>query len=339
MKALTVSIAAYNVEKYLENTLDSLCDPRCLPDIEILIIDDGSRDQTGKIAKRYQQMYPKSVRYIAKENGGHGSTINKGIELAEGKYFRVVDGDDAVDSDAFSSCVEKLKECDSDIVITDYWWTDGQGARYPHNHAVFGLIPAGQKRGYDKSEDSSLFGLSTMCVRTELLRKNHVRITEHCYYVDVEFIVWAIAVSKNYVFYDDKVYLYRCIGTENNSVNKANMLRNVGMQETVALNLCSLLQYFEQNQMLDEDRRALILERITMSIGALYRTWLLCEKYRESRTNILSFEQKIQKSSPEIYQYIGEKRFFRLIRKCHYAYLGMVRIAYRGYLKWKKKMW
>ena len=91
--------------------------------------------------------------------------------------------------------------------------------------------------------------------------------------------------------------------------------------------------------MLDEGRRVLILERITMSIGALYRTWLLCEKYKESRTNILSFEHKIQESSPRLYQYIGEKRFFRLIRKHHYAYLGMVRIAYRGYLKWKKKVY
>ncbi len=338
MKVLTVVIAAYNVEKYLESTLKSLCDARYIGEIEVLVVDDGSKDRTGEIAKHCQQMHPESVRYIAKENGGHGSTINKGIELATGKYFRVVDGDDAVDPDAFSNYIEKLQKCDSDVVVTDYWWTDDQGVRYPHNHAVFGCIPAGKKRNYDKSTDSSLFGLSTMCIRTELLRQNHARITEHCYYVDVEFIVWAIAVSRNYIFYDDKVYLYRCVGTGNNSVNKANMLRNVEMQETVALNLCALLQHFEEKQMLDEDRRVLILNRIAMSIGALYRTWLLCDKYQESRDNIRSFEQKIQESSKILYRYIGEKKFIRWIRKNQYAYLGMIRIAYRGYLQWKKKV-
>ncbi len=338
MKVLTVVIAAYNVEKYLESTLKSLCDARYIGEIEVLVVDDGSKDQTGEIAKRFQQMYSESVCYIAKENGGHGSTINKGIDLATGKYFRVVDGDDAVDPDAFSNYIEKLHKCDADVVVTDYWWTDEQGVRYPHNHAVFDCISAGQKRNYDKSTDSSLFGLSTMCIRTELLRQNHARITEHCYYVDVEFIVWAIAVSRNYIFYDDKVYLYRCVGTGNNSVNKANMLRNVGMQETVALSLCALLQHFEEKQMLDEDRRVLILDRITMSIGALYRTWFLCDKYKESKDNIRYFEQKIQESSPGIYQYIGEKRFFHLIRKHHYAYLGIIRNAYKGYLKWKKKV-
>ncbi len=307
MKILTVSIAAYNVEQYLDFTLRSICDSGFLEDIEVLVIDDGSTDRTGEIAKRYERMCPDTIHYIAKENGGHGSTINKGVELAKGKYFRVVDGDDAVDSQEFANYVRQLKECDADVVITDYWWIDEKGERFPHNHAVFDRMAVGRTMEYDKSIESSLFGLSTLSIRTELLRKNNVRITAHCYYVDVEFIVWAIAVSRNFIFYKNRVYLYRCVGTSGNSTNKANMLKNVNMQETAALRLCALFNQFQESRMLDEDRGVLILERIEMSIAALYRTWLLCARPEDSKTNIISFEKKIQKVSPEIYRYIGKK--------------------------------
>ena len=94
MKLLTISIAAYNVEKFLDKTLSSLCNESISEDVEVLIIDDGSKDKTSDIAKKYEKKNPKIFKYVYKENGGHGSTINKGIELAQGKYFRVLDGDD-----------------------------------------------------------------------------------------------------------------------------------------------------------------------------------------------------------------------------------------------------
>ena len=77
-KILTVSVAAYNVEKYLDQTLSTLNDKRLIEDIEVLIIDDGSKDHTKDIALEYQAMAPEIFKYIAKDNGGHGSTINKG---------------------------------------------------------------------------------------------------------------------------------------------------------------------------------------------------------------------------------------------------------------------
>ena len=117
-KILTLSIAAYNVEKYLDQTLSSLNDERFLDDIEVLVIDDGSKDGTKDIALKYQNIVPDTFKYIKKENGGHGSTINKGIELATGKYFRVIDGDDWVDTERFATFIERLKNTDADLVLT-----------------------------------------------------------------------------------------------------------------------------------------------------------------------------------------------------------------------------
>ena len=97
MKLLTVTVPCYNSQDYMENCINSL-----LPGgdkVEIIIIDDGSKDATGAIADRYAEQYPNIVRVIHQENGGHGEGINQGLKHATGKYFKVVDSDDTMSAD------------------------------------------------------------------------------------------------------------------------------------------------------------------------------------------------------------------------------------------------
>ena len=89
-KILTVTIPSYNVEAYLEDCLESFVNSEVMDDIEVLIVNDGSSDNTAKIAQRYADKYENTFRLINKENGGHGSTINTGVREAKGKYFKVV---------------------------------------------------------------------------------------------------------------------------------------------------------------------------------------------------------------------------------------------------------
>ena len=92
MKILSIVVPTYNVEKYLERCIDSLVyDEKVLNDLEILIVNDGSKDNSLQIAKKYEKQYPNTIKVIDKENGGHGSTINAGLKVATGKYFRVID--------------------------------------------------------------------------------------------------------------------------------------------------------------------------------------------------------------------------------------------------------
>ena len=95
-KLLTISVAAYNVEAYLDQLMASVIASGVLDAIEVLIVSDGSTDRTAEIARGYEAQYPASVRLIEKPNGGHGSTINRGIREAKGKFFRALDGDDWV---------------------------------------------------------------------------------------------------------------------------------------------------------------------------------------------------------------------------------------------------
>ena len=105
-KILTISVAAYNVENYISNTLESLLVDD-IDDIEILVEDDGGIDNTANIVKEYEEKYPNVVKLIHKENGGYGSTINKSLEIATGKYFKQLDGDDWYDSNNFKKFLIK----------------------------------------------------------------------------------------------------------------------------------------------------------------------------------------------------------------------------------------
>ena len=91
-KLLTIIVPAYNVENYIRRCLGSLVTAG--NDTEIIVVNDGSSDNTENIANEYAALYPEIVRVISKQNGGHGSAINTGLQNTKGKYFYTVDADD-----------------------------------------------------------------------------------------------------------------------------------------------------------------------------------------------------------------------------------------------------
>lgn len=121
-KILTIIVPTYNAEKYLRRTLESFLIETILEEIEVLVINDGSTDNSLAVAMEYASRYPDSYHVITKENGGHGSGINCGIENATGFYFKVVDADDWVDSAAFCRLVETLKQKNADIIYSGFLW-------------------------------------------------------------------------------------------------------------------------------------------------------------------------------------------------------------------------
>ena len=118
-KILTISIAAYNVEKYLEKALNSLIVDN-IEKLEVLIVNDGSKDNTVKIVNSFVMQYPDTFKLIDKKNGGYGSTINEGIKNATGKYFKQLDGDDWYEKDNLNKYLNDLEKLDSDMVYTPY---------------------------------------------------------------------------------------------------------------------------------------------------------------------------------------------------------------------------
>ena len=119
-KILTVSIAAYNVETFIDQALRSVCVDAVIDRLEIFVIDDGGTDGTLGIAQRYADRYPDSVFPVHKENGGYGSTVNYSLAHATGTYFKLLDGDDWFDSEGLVKLVDVLEKTDVDLIMTNY---------------------------------------------------------------------------------------------------------------------------------------------------------------------------------------------------------------------------
>ena len=132
MKILSIAVPCYNSQDYMEKCVDSLL--KGGEDVEILIVDDGSKDATAEIADAYEKKYPTIVRAIHQENAGHGGAVNTGIANATGLYFKVVDSDDWVDEDAYHQILDKLKEIVGgsrtlDMFISNFVY-EKQGAKH-----------------------------------------------------------------------------------------------------------------------------------------------------------------------------------------------------------------
>ena len=108
MKLLSVAIPCFNSQEYMRNCIESLLPGGDL--VEILIINDGSSDQTAAIADEYATRYPSQIKAIHQINGGHGEAVNAGMRNATGLYFKVVDSDDWVDVDAYEKILETLRK-------------------------------------------------------------------------------------------------------------------------------------------------------------------------------------------------------------------------------------
>ena len=108
-KLLTISVAAYNLENMIQQCLNSFIDDEILEKVEVLITDDGSKDRTREIVATYEQKYPNTFHLIAQKNAGPGSTVNSGILHATGKYFRMVDGDDWINTPEMKSYLAYLR--------------------------------------------------------------------------------------------------------------------------------------------------------------------------------------------------------------------------------------
>lgn len=132
MKLLSVTVPCYNSQDYMRHCVETL-----LPggdEVEILIVDDGSKDDTAAIADQLQAQYPTIVRAIHQENAGHGGAVMKGLENATGLYFKVVDSDDWVDTQVLKDLLALLRRFARqgegvDMVVSDFVY-DKVGARH-----------------------------------------------------------------------------------------------------------------------------------------------------------------------------------------------------------------
>lgn len=294
-KALTISVAAYNVEKYLEKCLDSFCVPEIMKDIEVLIVNDGSTDRTAEIAAEYVAKYPATFILINKENGGHGSTINTGIQAASGKYFKLVDADDWVERDGLIQLVEILKEQEVDAVLSPYYMVEAENGKKTR----MACYPVQAKSPNLKAETKQMKRfwnpvMHTITYRTAILQKNFLPIDEHCFYVDVEYVFFYFRYVENVLIADTPVYNY-LVGTSGQSVNMHNMVKRREQHLRVCKRLLELIAE-------PSCRQTAIQSIIKNCVVNHYRILMHIEEGKQSKTELQEFDKYLKASYPEIYR-------------------------------------
>ena len=190
-KTITFVVPAYNMETYLGRCIESLVTPQRNDDIEVLIVDDGSSDNTPQIADTYEQRYPGIVRAIHQENKGHGGAVNTGVAEASGVYVKVVDSDDWIGAEALERVMETLRTqvaggAPIDLLVTDYVY-DKVGKRVKHVVDFKHVMKPNRVLTWD---DLGRFGVAqymimhTLTFRTEVVRASGMQLPEHTFYVD-----------------------------------------------------------------------------------------------------------------------------------------------------------
>lgn len=234
MKLLSVVVPCYNSQEYMKNCIDSLLEGQDL--VEIIIVDDGSKDNTAAIADEYAAKYPDIVKAVHQENGGHGEAVNTGLRNATGLYFKVVDSDDWVNKEAYLAILDKLREITGgpqtlDMMISNFVY-EKQGAKrkkvmryksYMPENKIFtwkemGRMPVGK-----------YILMHSVIYRTGLLRDCGLELPKHTFYVDNLFVYQPLPHVQTMYYMDVNFYRY-FIGREDQSVHEDVMIRRIDQQ-------------------------------------------------------------------------------------------------------------
>ena len=218
-KILTVLIAAYNGEKTLPKALES-CLVREGERLDVIVVDDGSTDQTAATAERYAARWPETFRVIRQPNGGYGSAVMTGLANARGEYFRTLDCDDWFDTDALETMLQYLENCGTDIVFSNYCTV-----REEQVQKVFDICKGYETQStytYDMLGQRALdLEIHGMTCRTLMLRAAHILLPIHCSYTDMAYTFMAMSAAQTMSFCPVTLYHYR-LGRDGQSVSIEN---------------------------------------------------------------------------------------------------------------------
>ncbi|WP_017471338.1 glycosyltransferase family 2 protein [Amphibacillus jilinensis] len=234
MKLLSVVIPCYNSQDYMSDCIESLLPGR--EDVELLIVNDGSVDQTGIIADDYANKYPDMINVIHQRNGGHGEAVNTGIRHANGLYFKVVDSDDWVDIRAYLKVLKTLRslkeeELTVDMLISNFVY-EKEGAKYKKVMRYDDVLPEGTIFRWKDIKDfrkSQYLMMHSIIYRTQLLRDSGLKLPKHTFYVDNLYVYQPLPLVKTIYYLNVDFYRY-FIGRDDQSVNENMMIKRIDQQ-------------------------------------------------------------------------------------------------------------
>ncbi len=315
MKLLSIAIPCYNSSPYMRKCIDSL-----LPggeDVEIIVVNDGSKDNTADIAEEYRQRFPSIIKVVNKENGGHGSAVNSGIEAATGLYYKVVDSDDWVNESAYMQILTTLRELVQngtpvDMFISNFVY-EKEGEKRKKVMKYHHALPQNKVFSWKDVKHFNVgqyILMHSVIYRTNLLRECGLKLPEHTFYVDNIFVFNPLPYVNTMYYLDVNFYRYY-IGRADQSVNEQVMISRIDQQ--IRVNKL-MVDYF-----VDEMARI----RSNGKVRRYMRNYLDIITTVSSVMLLRSGKEENLEKKRELWQYIKDKDT-KLWKSLRYGLLGNV---------------
>lgn len=304
-KVLTISVAAYNVENYIEQLLESVVKIGNIDKVEVLVVNDGSKDSTSEKAREYSKKFPNSVFVIDKENANYGSTVNKALELAKGKYFRLLDGDDWYNTKDLEKFVEDLSKLDVDLAITNYTTVREGNERENTTTNLMGNIQRGKVLNFT-SENVSPLGMWAMTYKTEVLRKSKLKLPHGVSYTDSIFCTVPIPYVNDFVIFDYNIYQYR-VGRDGQTVSPQAVIRS--MDALIQVNK-EILVFMNKNKGCKNYKY--LVERVAR-YSIMVEKALLLDINKEFYGKIKEYDNFVKEHSREVYDKMMDTSILKIV--------------------------
>lgn len=274
MIKVSIIVPFYNVENYIEKCLQSLVN-QTLEDIEILLVNDGSKDKTEAIAKQFVEKYPNKIIYLEKENGGLSDARNYAIPHAKGEYIAFLDSDDYVEINMYEEMYNKAKKEDLDYVECDFLW------EYPDKTL--------ESKGKQYSNRKEMFIHTRVVawnklIKREIVQDNHLEFPKGYRYEDVEFFYKLLPFIHHYGIVQKPFIHY--VQRENSISN----VQNTRTKEIIDV-LGHVMEYYKANNLFEEYKE---------EIEYIYARYILCSSMlrmvmienKKERKEIINFAWK-----------------------------------------------
>lgn len=306
MKLITFTVPCYNSQDYMRHCIETLLTGG--EEVEIIIVNDGSKDDTGKIAHEYGQKYPEIVRVCDKENGGHGSGVNFGVHNAEGLYFKVVDSDDWVDEGALKSLLDKIREHAAQNELPDMYICNFV---YVHDRDHTAWVSDYKKQlneGYVNWNKVGTFHFAhtlmmhALVYNTAKLREHYTDLPEHTFYVDNIFAYAPIPYMQKAYYLNVNLYQY-FIGREGQSIDIKTCMQRYEQQIKVELIMCKSHKYEFLKTLPKGMQKYLRHDLHAVMMNTLMFTWGINSKERRQAAKAMWKEIKA-----------FDKKLYRMIR-------------------------
>ena len=328
MKLITFGVPCYNSEEYMRHCLDTIL--KAKEDIEIVIINDGSKDNTLKIAKEYEKKYKGIIKVVDQENQGHGEGVNQGLLNATGLYYKVVDSDDWVDEKSLKKLIKQIKKMQKennlvDMFIVNYVYEKEGEQKVIDYKSVFpqDKVFTWDDVGKFKLDQNIL--MHSVVYKTDVLKNSGVKLPKHTFYVDNIFVYYPLPCIKTMYYMDIDFYRY-FIGRSDQSVNEKVMVKRINQQLFVTKEMTN---FFDPYSFEKENPK--LTKYLVHYLSMMYSICLILASLSKDKQIKKDLFNDLKKSNLRLYKHIKYKSLATITRLPRFILIPGYRIVRKIY--------